>query len=95
LFNNSTSFARGEREWGQGAELAEKIGLDYGTLRNYGSVSRSVDLLLLATTICLSITTVSLLLYRPTSSANGSRAPRKKTGHQTNYGEPQLRAATG
>src|SRR6185369_14749639 len=33
-----------EREYGDGAELAERIGFDYGALRTYGMVSRNFGL---------------------------------------------------
>lgn len=33
-----------QRKWGDGEKLAEQIGIDYGTIRNYGAVARNFEL---------------------------------------------------
>lgn len=33
-----------DREWGRGVEIADKIGINYGTVRNYGTVARAYEL---------------------------------------------------
>jgi N6-adenosine-specific RNA methylase IME4 len=37
-------WCHGERNWGAGEEIAEEIGVDYGTIRTYGSVARAFEL---------------------------------------------------